>query len=67
MNINTVEEINSKLYSDISLNDLATNCVYLVYNEKKEATFEDIVIKCFKLFPDKLSLVGYSQYPIYYS
>lgn len=63
MNTNTAEEIKSKLYSDISLDDLVTYCVYLVYTEKKEATFEDIVIKCFKLFPDKFSLVGYSQYP----
>jgi len=31
--------------------------------ESKEATFENIVAKCFELFPEKFSLIGYPQWP----
>jgi len=52
-----------KLYSDSSLDELVTYCIFVLIQEKKEATFENIVAKCFELFPEKFSLVGYPQWP----
>lgn len=52
-----------KLYSDSSLDELVTYCIFVLMQEKKEATFENIVAKCFELFPEKFSLVGYPQWP----
>ena len=53
----------SKVYHDISLDELVTYCVFLLHEENTEATFENIVAKCFDLFPDKFSLFGYPQWP----
>jgi len=51
------------LYRDISLDELVTYCVFLLQEEKKEATFENIVAQCFELFPEKFSLIGYPHWP----
>jgi len=56
-------DISSKLYSDISLDELVTYSIFVLLEEKTEATFENIVAKCFELFPEKFSLVGYPQWP----
>jgi hypothetical protein len=58
-----MSEFSFEIYQNISLDELATYCVFLVLQEKKEATFESIVAKCFELFPQKFSLVGYPQWP----
>lgn len=52
-----------KLYRDISLDELVTYSVFLLQEENKEATFENIVARCFELFPEKFSLIGYPQWP----
>lgn len=51
------------IYKNISLDELVTYCVFILHEEKKEVTFENLVAKCFSLFPDKFSLVGYPQWP----
>lgn len=51
------------LYRDISLDELVTYSIFLLQEEKKEATFENTVAKCFELFPEKFSLIGYPQWP----
>ncbi len=51
------------LYRDISLDELVTYSIFILLEESKEATFENIVAKCFELFPEKFSLVGYPQWP----
>jgi hypothetical protein len=53
----------SHLYSNITLDELVTYCVFLSQEEKKEVTFENIVANCYERFPDKFSLVGYPQWP----
>lgn len=52
-----------KVYTDISLDELVTYCVYILHQEKRDATFEDIVAKCFVLFPERFCLTGYSHWP----
>lgn len=54
---------NLKLYSNISLDELVTYSIYILLEENKEATFENIVAKCYELFPEKFSLIGYPQWP----
>ena len=58
-----MNKFKSKKYSDISLDELVTYCVYMIQKEGKESTFENIVAKCYELFPDKFSLVGYPHWP----
>jgi hypothetical protein len=62
-NLNIMNEFPFELYKNISLDELVTYCVFLVLQEKKEATFESVVAKCFELFPQKYSLIGYPQWP----
>lgn len=47
----------------MNIDKLVVYSIYLLSVEKKEATFENIVAKCFQLFPEKFSLVGYPQWP----
>ena len=56
-------QISPKLYSDISLDELVTYSIHELLEQKMEATFENVVAKCFELFPDKFSLMGYPQWP----
>jgi len=58
-----MKQMSSELYSDISLDELVTYSIYVLLEGNKEATFEKIVAKCFELFPERFSLVGYSQWP----
>lgn len=50
-------------YQDISLDELVTYSIFILLEDSKEATFENIVAKCFELFPEKFSLIGYPQWP----
>jgi hypothetical protein len=56
-------KFNPKIYKDISLDELVTYCVYILHEEKSDATFEDIVAKCFILFPERFCLTGYAHWP----
>ena len=58
-----MSQIPSKLYSDVSLDELVTYSIHELLEAQLEATFENIVAKCFELFPDKFSLMGYPQWP----
>ncbi|NIN92649.1 hypothetical protein GTO36_06645, partial [bacterium] len=57
------EEMDSKPYQTINLNELLTYAVYLLNEDGVEATFENIVAKCFELFPERFGLIGYPQWP----
>lgn len=51
------------LYSEIGLNDLLAYAVWTLDKEKLRPTFENIVVCAHKMFPEKFSLVGYSEFP----
>jgi hypothetical protein len=55
--------ITVSLYSNLSLDDLVTYSIFTLFEEHKEATFENIVAKCYDLFPERFALVGYPQWP----
>lgn len=63
--INSMENssFDPAIYKDISLDELVTYCVYILHEEKRDATFEDVVAKCFVLFPERFCLAGYKQWP----
>lgn len=50
-------------YMRIGLDDLVTFAVFSLNDKKIEATFENLVVECFRLFPKRFSLVGYPTYP----
>ena len=54
---------NEQYYRFIAMNDLVTYCVHLLLQEKGQCNFEDLVAKCFTLFPAKFALRGYPQWP----
>jgi len=47
----------------IGLDDLSTYAVFSLTQSGKEATFENLVARCFELFPQRFALVGYPNYP----
>lgn len=50
-------------YKDVDLTGLAAYSILRLHDLSVPITFENLVVALFKLFPDKFSLVGYSQYP----
>ena len=50
-------------YMKIGLDDLVTYAVFSLKEKGKEATFENLVVECYSLFPKRFSLVGYPMYP----
>jgi|SRR5579859_7807171 len=52
-----------EVYSRIALNDLVTYAVYFLSQSGGEINTEDIVATCFKLFPERFQLRGYSEWP----
>ena len=52
-----------RIYTRIGLDDLVTFGVFSLKEKGKEATFEDLVVECFRLFPKRFGLVGYPMYP----
>jgi len=53
----------SEIYDRIALNDLVTYAVYFLSQSGGEINAEDIVAACFKLFPERFRLRGYSEWP----
>ncbi len=51
------------IYVRIALNDLVTYAVYFLSQHGGEINAEDIVAACFKLFPERFRLRGYSEWP----
>lgn len=52
-----------EIYGRIALNDLVTYSVYFLSQSGGEINAEDIVAACFKLFPQRFQLRGYSEWP----
>ncbi|MFQ5910496.1 MAG: hypothetical protein ACE5IJ_07220 [Thermoplasmata archaeon] len=50
-------------YVDIDLNRLATFAIYLLTESRIVPTLENLVVALFRLFPEKFSLPGFSEYP----
>jgi hypothetical protein len=50
-----------EIYGRIALNDLVTYSVYFLSQSGGEINAEDIVAACFKLFPQRFQLRGYSE------
>ncbi len=53
----------TEIYGRIALNDLVTYAVYFLSQNGGEINAEDIVAACFKLFPERFQLRGYSDWP----
>lgn len=47
----------------IGIDDLVTLGVFSLNDRGKEATFENLVVECFDLFPKRFALVGYPMFP----
>ncbi len=56
-------EFKENEYKHISIDELVVYAIHRLNNEKKEPTFENIVAKCFDLFPKKFHLIGYPHWP----
>lgn len=52
-----------EIYGRIAMNDLVTYAVFFLSQSGGEISAEDIVAACFKLFPERFQLRGYSQWP----
>ena len=52
-----------EIYGRIAMNDLVTYAVYFLSQSSGEISAEDIVAACFKLFPERFQLRGYSNWP----
>ena len=57
------EAFNEQLYKKITINNLILFGVYSVLNEKNECDFEDLIEKCFTLFPKAFSLSKNKNWP----
>lgn len=58
-----IPKFDSKVYTQIALNDLVTYAVYFLAQSTEEISAEDIVAACFLLFPKRFELRGYPQWP----
>ncbi len=56
-------KVSSSQYQNITIDELVTYSIFSLQEDGEEATFEKIVAKCFELFPEKFSLIGYPQWP----
>ena len=52
-----------EIYGRIALNDLVTYSVYFLSQHGGEINAEDIVAACFRFFPERFQLRGYSEWP----
>lgn len=50
-------------YGELDLNRLAAYTIKRLQDEQIPATFENIVVAAYKMFPRKFSLVGFPDYP----
>jgi hypothetical protein len=57
------QKFSPEIYGRIALNDLITYAVYFFSQSSGEINAEDIVAACFKLFPERFQLRGYSEWP----
>jgi hypothetical protein len=50
-------------YADIDLDRLTSYGIKALMDRKVPATFENIVVALYRLFPEKFSLIGHREYP----
>ena len=55
--------VDASLYSKQSINDLIIFAMGSIMNDKKECSFEELVKKCFILFPKMFDLSGFPKWP----
>lgn len=58
-----IKKFDSKGYKNIPMDNLILYAVWKVQELELEKNFYNICVAAFKLFPNKFSLLGYSQYP----
>jgi hypothetical protein len=61
--IDTLQSFPETAYEDLDLNRLAAFAVKQLQDRQVPATFENIVVAAFRMFPEKFSLVGFPEYP----
>jgi len=50
---------NSEIYRHLPYDDLLVLALFSVMEKKMGATFENLVVECYRLFPDRFGLPGY--------
>jgi len=60
---NQIEAFKREEYVDIDLDRLTAYAVRFLYDRRIEATFENIVVALYKMFPEEFALVGFHEYP----
>ena len=63
LNIDKIKAIKLNKYIDIGMNDLVCYAIFKNADEKNLISREQLVISCFKLFPQKFSMRGYDNFP----
>jgi len=63
LNINKIKSIKINKYQDIGMNDLVCYAIFKNADEKNLISRENLVMSCFKLFPQKFSIRGYDNFP----
>jgi hypothetical protein len=61
--VTELPQFSPDIYRRIALNDLVTYAVYFLSQSGKEIVFEDVVATCFRLFPERFHLRGYTEWP----
>ena len=57
------ESLSEEIYQKMRICDLILVSLYSLQDAKKGTTFERLLNKCFKLFPQKFNLSKYSNWP----
>jgi hypothetical protein len=52
-----------QIYKEIAINNLIILSIYLIIQEGKGCTFEELVKTCFSLFPKTFALSKYPKWP----
>jgi len=61
--LDDISQYPESAYAAIDLNRLASFTVHWLQQQRIPTTFENIVVACFRMFPAKFALEGYSEYP----
>ena len=52
-----------KIYKAIPYDDLLVFALYSIEQKGLDATFENLAVECYNLFPERFCLPGYKEYP----
>jgi hypothetical protein len=61
--LDEIESYPAEVYMDVDLTGLTAFTLSWLQDRNIPTTFESVVVAAFKMFPNKFSLEGYSQYP----